>query len=193
MVTPSANGTVYGPGIVCGVGGTRCEVVLPEGARVGLQPVPAAGTFFNGWTGGCGSAMVTIHGTVICGATFSGSPPPPPPPTTGPMRLSLDAPSGIVQGTVAGRGWAFHCGATITSYELLLDGQAVAGVTFTPGARRDDVPAIYGGECPSVGAQTGFAFTLDASRLSGAVQNIQVRVTDDKGGIATTNGLPVWK
>jgi ELWxxDGT repeat protein len=195
IITPPVNGTVYGPGIVCGIGGTRCEVVLPLGARVGLEPAPAAGFFFNGWTGACGSAMVPIMGTVICGASFSTTVPVPrtPAPAPAPIRLSLDRPSGVVQGTVMGNGWAFHCGSTIALYELLLDGAPVTGVTFTPGARRDDVPAIFGGECPSVGGQTGFTFNLDSSRLSGAVQNLQVRVTDDKGRTATTNGLPVWK
>src|SRR5207253_446518 len=185
-ITMPANGVVIGPGLACGSTGGACTVVLPIGARVGIEAIASAGFRFAGWNGPCAGNLVTITGDVTCGARFSSLDDPDIPSPTGPIRLSLDSPSGIVTSASNGRGFAFACAARIVSYELLIDAIVVPGVTFTATVR-SDVPAVFASECPSVGDRTGFSFILDPARLAGGVQNVQVRVTDSNGRIATTN------
>src|SRR5207253_2308159 len=113
----------------------------------------------------------------------------PAPPAPGMGQLAITMPA---NGVVIGPGLA--CGSTggACTVVLPIDAVVVPGVTFTATVR-SDVPAVFASECPSVGDRTGFSFILDPARLAGGVQNVQVRVTDSNGRIATTNGLPVRK
>lgn len=74
-IVVSGNGTILGPAIVCGNGGSACSVEFPTGATIGFDVMPAPGSSFLGWSGpGCGS-LIVLNGDMTCTATFSGAAP----------------------------------------------------------------------------------------------------------------------
>jgi serine/threonine-protein kinase len=67
-----AGGTIEGPGITCGTGGTACSVSQAAGTDVTLVARPDAGFTFGGFTGECSAAgVVTMAGPRRCGAVFA--------------------------------------------------------------------------------------------------------------------------
>jgi hypothetical protein len=69
-IVVNGNGTVLGPGIVCGAGGATCSTQFPTGATIGLGVLPVDGHQFSGWSGaGCGP-LVTMSVNRTCTATF---------------------------------------------------------------------------------------------------------------------------
>jgi hypothetical protein len=73
-VTRATNGTIYGPGIVCGSQGSTCSVVLPTGATISQQAVPDPPATFQGWMGaGCAETMV-VNTNMTCTPNFGQAP-----------------------------------------------------------------------------------------------------------------------
>jgi hypothetical protein len=54
------NGTIVGPGIECGTGGSRCKAQQPAGSTVLLRVQPDAGFFFLRFTGDCDAGGLTV-------------------------------------------------------------------------------------------------------------------------------------
>ena len=108
-IAVSGNGSVFAPGIACGVQGSACATSLPQGLTLGLDVAPAADSQFLSWSGDadCADGVVTMTAARNCQANFSGGggPPPPPPPPSGSARLTITKPTG---GTVLGPG--LECG-----------------------------------------------------------------------------------
>jgi hypothetical protein len=76
-IDPPTGGTVEGPGIRCGSGGTDCAVNQPAGIDVTLAARPDPGFTFGGFVGECSSAgVVSMTAPRRCGATFSKAVPP---------------------------------------------------------------------------------------------------------------------
>ncbi|RKZ71292.1 MAG: hypothetical protein DRQ57_18880, partial [Gammaproteobacteria bacterium] len=76
----TGNGTVSGSGINCGIEGTDCVKDFNNGTSITLTTIPASGSNFAGWSGGCSDTTFTINGDMNCTATFNIPAPPPPPP-----------------------------------------------------------------------------------------------------------------
>jgi glucose/arabinose dehydrogenase len=138
-ITPPTGGTVFGPGLQCGVTGTACVVTLPGGVVVGLEAVPAQGFVFSAWTGpaDCTDGLLVLTASIACSATFSGSGsggPPPPPPPSGLQRITLTPPTG---GTIVGPGLNCGTGGSACVIDLPagmtigLETQAAAGFAFS--------------------------------------------------------------
>jgi hypothetical protein len=111
------------------------------------------------------------------------------PPTS--ILRALDGPSGPVTGPTTGRGWAYRCGGSIVTHELVVDDVVRSGVVFTTGIARPDEPP----NCtPAISNLNGFTFTLNPSALGLSVgfHEVKVRVTDDLNRTALTNGMPIF-
>ena len=102
-VVPPSGGTIVGPAISCGTGGSACVVDFPAGIVIGLEAIPDAGSALAGWSSECPAGLVTLTEDRTCAPTFTGggSPPPPSPPPGGFTRLTIVPASG---GTVYGAG-----------------------------------------------------------------------------------------
>jgi hypothetical protein len=73
-VTPAAGGTISGGGLLCGTGGSACELAPSTPTPVTISAVPDAGYVFAGWTGGsclgASSTTVRINSIKLCSAVF---------------------------------------------------------------------------------------------------------------------------
>jgi len=74
LIAPPQDGTISGGGILCGTGGSACELNLGAAATVNLVAAPAPGYVFAGWTGGAclGEATLAVRVNMkkICSAVF---------------------------------------------------------------------------------------------------------------------------
>jgi pimeloyl-ACP methyl ester carboxylesterase len=69
----SGSGTVSGPGIHCGAGGSDCSQSFSPGTTVTLTATPSGGSTFGGWSGDCNAGgQVVMNGDRQCTATFNG-------------------------------------------------------------------------------------------------------------------------
>jgi N-acetylmuramoyl-L-alanine amidase len=100
--------------------------------------------------------------------------------STDPIKISIDIPSSSQ--TLAGvspiGGWAVDTsGATITSVDVLIDGQAVGDAAY--GSVRADVCAHYSnaGGCPNV----GWNYQLDTDGFANGGHTLQIRATGSDG------------
>ena len=59
-VTRPRNGTIVGPGIECGSGGSRCKAQQPAGSTALLRVQPDPGFFFIRFTGDCDAGGLTV-------------------------------------------------------------------------------------------------------------------------------------
>jgi Divergent InlB B-repeat domain/Putative Ig domain len=103
-------------GINCG---TTCSRSFSGGTTVTLTAVPASGSVFAGWSGGCtgtGSCSVQINNNMTVTAAFSTSAePPPPPPSSGAFTLTVTKVQNGGTGNVTSTPAGIDCGATCTA------------------------------------------------------------------------------
>ena len=59
-ITRPRNGTIVGPGIECGTGGSRCKAPQPAGSAVLLRVQPDSGFVFVRFTGDCDAGGLTV-------------------------------------------------------------------------------------------------------------------------------------
>jgi hypothetical protein len=142
-ITKPANGTIIGPGIECGTGGSDCSTTFRTAEVVELDVKPDKDYVFSGYTGDCapaGRPMMTEPRT--CSATFqpvvsSGAP------VT--FRLTIAKPEG---GTIIAAG-GIMCG-TIGS-TCSADIPSGQPVTLTAQADEGYVWEQFTGDCPAAG------------------------------------------
>lgn len=70
VITKPTGGTITGPAINCGDGGSACQVSFPNGMPIQLGIAASSGFSFGGWVG-CSGGFAIVSGTVTCGATFN--------------------------------------------------------------------------------------------------------------------------
>jgi alpha-tubulin suppressor-like RCC1 family protein len=103
-----------------------------------------------------------------------------------PAKVYLNEPSGNVDGTAMGWGWAYRCGGSIASREVVVDG-VVRAASFTPGIEMPGVQADEQAECPSVPLNVGYIFSFDSRTLSFGTHTMKIRVVDDLGVTTDSN------
>jgi len=145
-ITKPAGGTIKGPGIECGTGGTRCSTTVTTGEVVELDTQPDKDYVFSGYTGDCapvGRTSMTEPRT--CGATFDQVATPA---ATATFRLTITKPEG---GTVVGNG-GIYCGTS----GAMCTADIPSGVPVSLKAEADDGYSFqqFTGECPSTGEMT---------------------------------------
>jgi Divergent InlB B-repeat domain len=72
-VMPPNHGRVSGGGIVCGSGGSACQITSSTATHVTLAAAPDAGYVFTGWEGDCrgaGTTSLHVNGPKTCVALF---------------------------------------------------------------------------------------------------------------------------
>jgi hypothetical protein len=164
-ITKPAGGTIVGPGIECGTGGSRCSTSITTGHPIDLALRADKGFVFSGFTGDCApSGRISMTEPRTCGATFSSVAGSAPPAT---FRLTIAKPEG---GTVVGAGGILcgtnggNCTADIPS-----------GVPVSLRAEADDGFSLqqFTGDCPSTGEMTmtsaktcGTAFVRSAAPIN---------------------------
>jgi glucose/arabinose dehydrogenase len=147
-VVQPTGGTILGPGIVCGTGGSSCVIDFPAGLTIGLEAVPDAGASFSGWSSDCADGLVVLTADRTCSPSFSGAggggpqPPPPPPPPSGTRRLTVVRPSG---GRIVGP--AINCGTAATDCVVDLPAGIVIGLEAVPDPGSSFVG--WSSECPA--------------------------------------------
>jgi len=113
--TGSGTVTSSPSGISCG---TACSRSFSGGTIVTLTAVPASGSVFGGWSGGCtgtGSCTVQINNNLTVSAAFNTSAQPPPPPPPGTFTLTVTKVQNGGTGNVASSPARIDCGATCTA------------------------------------------------------------------------------
>jgi serine/threonine-protein kinase len=160
-------GTVEGPGIACGTGGTDCSVNKPAGGDVTLVARADAGFTFGGFTGECtADGVAAMTAPRRCGAIFARASEPAPragaarpgggAPLAQSWALTITRPTG---GTILGDG--IKCGTAgaectakhAAGYAVTLKYQADAGHTF----------GQFTGDCSPAGKTV-----MTAARICGA-------------------------
>jgi hypothetical protein len=145
-ITKPVGGTIVGPGIECGTGGSRCSNAIATGEPIGLETRPDKDYVFSGFTGDCAPAGRTaMTESRTCGANFdpvarlSG-------PTT--FRLTIIKPEG---GTIVGAG-GILCG--VNGSTCSADVPSGAPVTLRADAADGFAWQQFTGDCPSTGETT---------------------------------------
>jgi serine/threonine protein kinase len=106
-VTRPRNGTIVGPGIECGTGGSRCKAQQPAGSTALLRVQPDPGFFFIRFTGDCDAGgLAVMSGPKQCAVSIL-SLKDEVPNEVGYPTLTITRPTG---GTVIGNG--IECGSS---------------------------------------------------------------------------------
>ena len=179
----SGQGNVYSPaGINCGLGGTVCSTAFAAQKAVTLTAVPAAGSVFAGWGGGCtgtGSCTVMMSVAQNITATF-----------TTPYTLTVSNPS-LATGTVVSVPPGINCGSGGTSCSA--DFPAGTPVILTATAGVNSIFAGWdGGNCAGTGICNvimNSAQSLTAT-FNPAGTNFPLTVADTGGGGGTVFSSP---
>jgi len=154
-ITKPVGGTIKGPGIECGTGGTRCSAAVTTGEVIELDTQPDKDYVFSGYTGDCapvGRTSMTEPRT--CGATFDRVAAPVAAAT---FRLTITKPEG---GTVVGNG-GIYCGTNGS----MCTADIPSGVPVSLKAEADDGYSFqqFTLDCPSTGEMT-----MTAAKTCGA-------------------------
>jgi hypothetical protein len=145
-ITKPTGGTIVGPGIECGSGGTRCSTSVKSGEPVELDTRPDKDYVFSGYTGDCApTGRTSMTEPRICGATFdrvAASA------AAATFRLTITKPEG---GTVVGNG-GIYCGTN----GAMCTADIPSGVPVSLKAESDDGFSFqqFTGDCPSTGEMT---------------------------------------
>ena len=145
-ITKPTNGTIVGPGIECGTGGSRCSTSVKSGESVELDTRPDKEYVFSGYTGDCAPAgRTSMTEPRTCGAVFDRVAAPA---ATATFRLSITKPEG---GTVVGNG-GIYCGTNGS----MCTADIPSGVPVSLKAESDDGFSFqqFTGDCPSTGEMT---------------------------------------
>ena len=145
-ITKPTGGTIVGPGIECGSGGSRCSTNVKSGDPVELDTRPDRDYVFSGYTGDCAPAgRTSMTEPRICGATFDRVVAPAAAVT---FRLTIIKPEG---GTVVGNG-GIYCGTS----GAMCTADIPSGVPVSLKAESDDGFSFqqFTGDCPSTGDMT---------------------------------------
>jgi List-Bact-rpt repeat protein len=145
-ITKPTGGTILGPGIECGTGGSRCSASVKSGEAVELEPRPDKDYVFSGYTGDCAPAgRTSMTEPRTCGATFD---PVAAPAAAVTFRLTIAKPEG---GTVVGNG-GIYCGTN----GAMCSADIPSGVPVSLKAESDDGFSFqqFTGDCPSTGEMT---------------------------------------
>jgi hypothetical protein len=145
-ITKPTNGTIVGPGIECGTGGSRCSTNVKSGEPVELDTRPDKDYVFSGYTGDCAPAgRTSMTEPRTCGATFDRVAAPPSGAT---FRLTITKPEG---GTVVGNG-GIYCGTN----GAMCTADIPSGVPVSLKAESDDGFSFqqFTVDCPSTGEMT---------------------------------------
>jgi uncharacterized repeat protein (TIGR02543 family) len=151
-VTPPTNGTVTGPGILCGPGNPDCSETYDYNTVVALTAAPATGYDFGGWTGACtgtGACSVTMTAARTVGASFTI------------QRHTLTVSPQPTNGTVTGTG--ITCGSGGTDCTETFNYGTVVALTATPATGYDF--GAWTGACTGTGA---CSVTMTAARTVAA-------------------------
>ena len=179
MTAGSGFGTVTGPGIDCGNGGTDCNETYGEGTPVALSATVAGSSVFAGWSGDCtgtGQCQPVMSQNRTVTATFNIPGPPD-------MTLTVTPPTGTGSGTVTGNG--INCGNGNTDCTQDYAAGSVVNLTAAPAA--GSVFTGWGGDCSGSGA---CQVTMNADRSVGATFAAQrnLVVTRQGGGTGLITG-----
>jgi len=142
-ITKPTGGTIVGPGIECGTGGSRCSTRVKSGEPIELDPRPDKDYVFSGYTGDCAPAgRTSMTEPRTCGATFDRVAAPAAAAT---FRLTITKPEG---GTVVGNG-GIYCGTN----GAMCTADIPTGVPVSLKAESDDGFSFqqFTGDCPSTG------------------------------------------
>ena len=107
-----------------------------------------------------------------------------------PIRVFIDAPTGVVSGTAAGHGWAFQCGGSVSRIAVLVDGIEQPLIELKRGVQRPDVQAAFAHHC-EVGAGNGFSFLLDTRRLAAGNHLIRATASNPEGYTIGSNSAAI--
>jgi hypothetical protein len=162
----SGGGTITSSptGISCG---STCSASYGSGTSVTLTAVPAAGSFFAGWSGACtgtGSCVVTMSSALSVTATF----------TVQSFSLNLTK-AGTGSGSVTSSPAGINCGPSCSA-----NFNNGASVTLTPAAAAGSTFAGWSGACTGTGA---CVVTMTAAKSVTATFNTQTfALTTTKSG-----------
>ena len=124
-----AGGTVNWGGLMCGTGGSACQVTFASATSATLTAVPDSGFTFTGWGGDCAGSLhtttVEVNGIRTCSARFvaSGGAPSVGPP----YAMTVLPPAG---GAVQGAG--INCGLGGAACSVTMPAAMTLGLTATP-------------------------------------------------------------
>ena len=181
-ITKPTGGTIVGPGIECGTGGSRCATAITTGEGIELETRPDKDYVFSGYTGDCAPAGRTaMTEPRTCGATFDHVQVPTAPAT---FRLTITKPEG---GTVTAAGGILcgvdgsTCSADIPSgVPVSLKAQAAEGFVWEQ----------FTGDCPSTGEMvmtSAKSCSATFIRSPGGINRGPVAASLPAGGAATTS------
>jgi len=156
-IAKPSGGTITGPGIRCGTGGSQCSTTVATGEPIELATDADKGFVWTGYTGDCAPAgRTSMNGPKTCGATFGpvvdgGS-------TPVTFRLTVTKPEG---GTVVVSG-GILCGTTGSTCSADIP----TGVPVSLKAEADDGYSFdqFNGDCPATGEMT-----MTSAKTCGAV------------------------
>ena len=156
-ITKPTGGTVTGPGIRCGTGGSQCSTTVATGEPIELATDADKGFVWTGYTGDCAPAgRASMDGPKTCGATFGPVVDGGTAPVT--FRLTVTKPEGgtvVVAGGILCGTAGSTCSADIpTGVPVSLTAQADDGYSFDQ----------FTGDCPSTGEMT-----MSSAKTCGAV------------------------
>jgi hypothetical protein len=156
-ITKPEGGTIVGPGLECGTGGSRCSTTRPTDEMVELEARADKDYVFSDFTGDCAprGGRISMSQPRSCGAKFGHVVAPPPTVT---FRLTITKPEG---GTIVGDG-GILCGVlgSICSADI----PSGAPVTLTANAAEGYVSGALNGDCPAAGDMT-----MTSAKTCGAV------------------------
>jgi len=145
-IAKPTGGTIVGPGIECGTGGSRCSTRVASGEPVELEARPDKDYVYSGFTGDCApTGRLLMTQARNCGAIFERVTAPSGPVT---FTLTITKPEG---GTVIAAG-GILCGTLGSTCSA----EIPSGQPVTLTARADDGYTWdhFTGDCPSTGDTT---------------------------------------
>ena len=160
-------------GITCGA---ECTKSFPKNTVVTLTALPATGSVFAGWSGGCTGTLPTCDVTLAAAATVTA--------TFNVATYTVTVTrAGVGAGTVSGNGLA--CGTTCT---ITVDHGTMLSLTAAPGTL--STFAGWGGACSGSGTCMLTVTGTTAISASFALDNLTLFVTRGGNGTGTVTSSP---
>jgi hypothetical protein len=180
-IAGTGSGTVTSnpPGIACP---TTCSAPFTSGTVVTLTAAPGAGSTFAGWSGGgcsgTGPCAVTVSGSVVVTATFTG------PPATATLNIAK-AGTAAGSGTVSSNPPGINCGGSCSA-QFTVGTPVTLNFTESPGTF---FTGWSGGGCPA--SRTACNLVLTAN--TNITANFEVGGTIDifNNGLENMNNVTI--